>query len=336
MLILAIETSCDDTSVAVVSDGYQVLSSLVSSQNDIHSVFGGVVPEIASRAHLEKISPIFKEALKLASINLESISAIAVTIGPGLVGSLLVGISFAKGLALSLNKPILAVNHIEGHFYAPFLEYKDLGYPYLALVASGGHTGIYLIKGFRDYEAIGQTRDDAAGEAFDKVAKVLGLGYPGGVAIERFVGDFEGNIILPKPLDKEKDFSFSGLKTSVLNIIKKHHYLSLEDKKNIASSFQKTVVEILTEKTISEAVKRGVKNIVISGGVSANKLLRKRFQELTEENKINLYIPSPKYCTDNAAMIGAVGINLYEKKIFADKTISAISDWDVSEIINPN
>lgn len=333
MIVLAIETSCDDTSVAVVSEEYKVLSSIVSSQNDIHSIFGGVVPEVASRAHLEKISQVFHLALKEAGISLDDISAIAVTIGPGLVGSLLVGISFAKGLSLTLNKPILAVNHIEGHFFAPFLEYKDLTYPYLALVASGGHTGLYLVKEFRDYELIGQTRDDAAGEAFDKVAKLLGLGYPGGVAIERFVGDFDGDIIFPKPLEKEKDFSFSGLKTAVLNIVKKNRDLTEELKRNISSSFQKTVVEILTEKTVSEALKRGIKNIVISGGVSANKLLRKNFQALADKSNLKIYIPSPKYCTDNAGMIGAVGLNLLSKGIFAPETISAIADWDVSDLL---
>jgi len=333
MIVLAIETSCDDTSVAVVSEEYNVLSSIVSSQNDIHSIFGGVVPEVASRAHLEKISQVFHLALKEARISLDDISAIAVTIGPGLVGSLLVGISFAKGLSLILNKPILAVNHIEGHFFAPFLEHKDLTYPFLALVASGGHTGLYLVKEFRDYELIGQTRDDAAGEAFDKVAKLLGLGYPGGVAIERFVGDFDGDIIFPKPLEKEKDFSFSGLKTAVLNIVKKNRDLTEELKRNISSSFQKTVVEILTEKTVSEALKRGIKNIVISGGVSANKLLRKNFQALADKSNLKIYIPSPKYCTDNAGMIGAVGLNLLSKGIFAPETISAIADWDVSDLL---
>ncbi|MCX7991018.1 MAG: tRNA (adenosine(37)-N6)-threonylcarbamoyltransferase complex transferase subunit TsaD [Proteobacteria bacterium] len=332
MIILAIETSCDDTSVAVVSEGYKVLSSVVSSQNDIHGIFGGVVPEVASRAHLENISPVFNLTLKEAGISVKDIDGIAVTIGPGLVGSLLVGISFAKGLSFSLKKPLLAVNHIEGHFFAPFLEYKDLDYPYLALVASGGHTGIYLVKGFRDYELIGQTRDDAAGESFDKVAKLLGLGYPGGVAIERFVGDTSGDIDLPKPLEKERDFSFSGLKTAVLNIVKKHKDLSEDLKKNIAGSFQRTVVEILTDKTISSALNRSVGNIVISGGVSANRLLRETFQKLCLRHNLKLYIPSKKYCTDNAGMIGAVGINLMKRGIFAEPTVSAIADWDISEL----
>lgn len=326
MVVLAIETSCDDTSVAVVSNDYKVLSSIVSSQNDIHKIFGGVVPEVASRAHLENISKVFHLALKEADINLKDIDGIALTIGPGLAGSLLVGISFAKGLSFSLNKPILAVNHIEGHFFAPFIEYKDLSFPYLALVASGGHTALYIVKGLRDYELVGQTRDDAAGEAFDKVAKLLNLGYPGGVAIERFVGDYEGDIEFTKPLEKEQDFSFSGLKTAVLNIVKKQANLTEDIKKNIASSFQRTAVEILSEKTVKEALKREIKHIVISGGVSANKLLRKRLAQLAEKNNINIYIPNPKYCTDNAAMIGIVGLQLLTRNIIAPLTVSAVPD----------
>lgn len=333
MIVLAIETSCDDTSAAIVSSDNKVLSSVVSSQNDIHGIFGGVVPEVASRAHLEKISPVYHLAIEEANISASQIDGIAVTIGPGLAGSLLVGLSFAKGLSLSFKKPLLAVNHIEGHFFAPFIEYQDLEYPYLALVASGGHTALYIVKGFRNYEYAGKTRDDAAGEAFDKVAKLLGLGYPGGVAIEKFVGDYEGDIDFPKPLEKERDFSFSGLKTAVLNIVKKHNKLSEDQKMNIASSFQRTVVDILTEKTVSLALTKGIKNIVISGGVSANKLLRKRFEKLSKEHNLKIYIPSPKYCTDNAAMIGIVGVNLLSKGIIAPPTVSAIADWDITDIV---
>ncbi len=325
MLIIAIETSCDDTSVAVIADKFKVLSQVVSSQNDIHSVFGGVVPEVASRAHLENISPVFHKAITEAGIELSQIDGIAVTVGPGLAGSLLVGVSFAKGLSLSLKKPILAVNHIEGHFFAPFIEH-NITYPYIALVASGGHTALYLIKGFRNYKLLGQTRDDAAGEAFDKVAKLLGLGYPGGVAIERFAGNFSGTIEFPKPLFNEEDFSFSGLKTAVVNLVRKQENLTDEIKKDISASFQRTVVEILTEKTIREALRQGVKNIVISGGVSANRLLRKRLAEASKTYNFNVYIPSMKYCTDNAAMIGVVGLMLLERGMVADPTVSAIPD----------
>ncbi len=325
MTILAIETSCDDTSVSIVTDNFKVLSQIVSSQNQIHSIFGGVVPEVASRAHLENISAVFHQAVRVADVKLSQIDGIAVTVGPGLAGSLLVGVSFAKGLSLSLKKPLLAVNHIEGHFYAPFIEHK-IPYPFLALVASGGHTALYLIKGFRDYKLIGQTRDDAAGEAFDKVAKLLDLGYPGGVAIERFVGDFIGTIDLPRPLSNEDDFSFSGLKTAVANIVRKQVTLTEEFKKDIASSFQKTVVDILVEKTIKEALKKGIKEIVISGGVSANRLLRKNLSDAAYKHNLNIYIPSMKYCTDNAAMIGVVGLMLLQRGITAPATVSAIPD----------
>lgn len=327
MIILAVETSCDDTSCAVMADDYKLLASTVSSQNLIHEKFGGVVPEIASRRHLENITPVFNQTMTNAGLSLKDIDGICVTLGPGLVGSLLVGIMFAKGLAVSTKKPFLGINHIEGHFFAPFIGQEKPDFPYVALVASGGHTALYIVSGFRDYKLVGQTRDDAAGESFDKVAKMLGLGYPGGVAIQNVSENFDGSITLPKPLEREDDFSFSGLKTHVSNIIKKQEVLSDEFKKNMAASFQKTVVEILTTKTINAAIKAGATHVVISGGVSANRLLRKKIHEKASLNNLRVFIPPPEFCTDNAAMIGVVGHKLLSDGITTELSASAIPDW---------
>jgi N6-L-threonylcarbamoyladenine synthase len=327
MIVLAVETSCDDTSCAVIGDNYKLLSSIVSSQNLIHQKFGGVVPEIASRHHLENISPVFHQALHDAYVSKANIDGICVTLGPGLIGSLLVGIMFAKGLAVSMNKPFFGVNHIEGHFFASLLGESKPDFPFIALVASGGHTSLYLVNGMRKYKRLGQTRDDAAGECFDKVAKLLNLGYPGGPAIQNTAGETEGTIPLPKPMEREDDFSFSGLKTHVLNITKKHGSLSPEFVKDMAASFQKTVVEILTEKTINSAINNGVSRIVIAGGVSANNLLRKTIQKKASKHGIKVFMPSMELCTDNAAMIGAVGHYFLSEGIITPLSASAIPDW---------
>lgn len=327
MNILAIETSCDDTSCAVITDNYKLLSLNISSQNDIHSNFGGVVPEIASRQHLKMLPIVFQKTLQDAKITIKDIDGICVTIGPGLVGSLLVGLMFAKGLSLANKKPFFAVNHIEGHFFASFLEEKKPDFPFIALVASGGHTALYLVNGFRNYKIIGQTRDDAAGEAFDKVAKLLDIGYPGGVAIEKFAEGISGSINLPYPLEKENDFSFSGLKTAVLTIVKKTNKISNDFKKELCASFQQTVVKILVDKTIRACKKYKVKNIVISGGVASNKLLRQEIAKSANMENLEVFIPEKKFCTDNAGMIGVVGYHFISNGIETDLSISAIPDW---------
>jgi len=329
MLVLAVETSCDDTSTALVDDEFKLLAYTVSSQNQFHERFGGIVPEIAARKHLENITYVLKDTLEKANKNLNDIDGVCCTLGPGLVGSLLVGVMFAKTVAQSLKLPFFGVNHIEGHFFAPFLEKNKPSFPYTALVASGGHTAIYFVNGFREYELYGQTRDDAAGEAFDKVAKILGLGYPGGPAIQQLAGDTAGEIELPSPLLKEKDFSFSGLKTAVLNIAKKNQPLSEDFKVSLAASFQKKVVEILVEKTVSAAKYYKTKDIVVAGGVSANRLLRAEFEKRSREENLNIYIPSFDFCTDNAAMIGVVGQYFLSKGVTTPLSVSAIPDWTI-------
>lgn len=329
MLVLAVETSCDDTSTALIEDEFKLLAYTISSQNQYHERFGGIVPEIAARKHLENITYVLKDTLEKSNKELSDIDGVCCTLGPGLVGSLLVGVMFAKGIAQSLKKPFFGVNHIEGHFFAPFLERKRPSFPFTALVASGGHTAIYLVKGFRDYELYSQTRDDAAGESFDKVAKILGLGYPGGPAIQELAGDFVGDIELPTPLLRERDFSFSGLKTAALNLTKKNQPLSDSFKTNLAASFQRKVVEILVEKTILAAKLYGTDDIVVSGGVSANKMLRAVFEKRCKDESINLFIPTFNFCTDNAAMIGIVGHYFLSKGITTPLSVSAMPDWSI-------
>ncbi len=330
--ILAIETSCDETAAAVLKDGRQVLSSIVGFQWDIHRRHGGVVPELACRRHIEIIYPITEEAIKKAGITLNNLDAIAVTSGPGLIGALLVGVSFAKALSYSLNVPLVSVNHLEGHLWAISLE-KRISKPFIGLVVSGGHTNIYIVEDIGKYKLLGSTLDDAAGEAFDKVARILGLGFPGGPAIERY--GLNGNpeaVSFPRPLLKRTgvDFSFSGMKTAVLSYVRgmfdvRHvddipQALEGKDqfKADVAASFQQAVVDVIVSKTISAAKKTGINRIVISGGVACNKLLRERMKSDGEKHGIKVYIPSPQYCTDNAAMIAWVGYRYYKKGIFAD------------------
>lgn len=303
--VLGIDTSCDDTSASVVVNGERILSNVVSSQAEIHKKYGGIVPELASRRHIEMIWPVVDEALSKAGITLDDIDVIAVCYGPGLIGSLLVGCGFAKAMGYVKKIPIVAVNHLEGHIFSVFLESKP-DFPFLSLIVSGGHTSLYIVNGFGQYIELGRTRDDAAGEAYDKVAKLLGLGYPGGPIIDKLAK--EGN---PRAFDFPRayvpesfDFSFSGLKTAVKLAIQKGIDLRSED---ITASFQSAVVDVLVRKVEWAIVKKGIKRVALSGGVSANSELRKRMKEMAEEREIELYLPSIQFCTDNAAMIAVAG-----------------------------
>lgn len=311
MLTLAIETSCDETSCAVVKDGREVLSNIISSQIEIHKKFGGVVPEIASRKHIESINNILQEALDTAGVSFKDLDLISVTQGPGLVGALLVGLSTAKALAYGLNVPIIGVNHIEGHVCANFIEHKSLEPPFTCLIVSGGHTYLVQANGYTDYELVGRTRDDAAGEAFDKVARSIGLPYPGGPHIDKLarLGNNEA-IHFPRVIIDEQtyDFSFSGLKTAVLNHINQAGQKGEEIKKeDIAASFQQAVLDVLVDKTFRLAKDRNSDKIVIAGGVAANEGLRELMEQRGKKEGIDIFYPSRILCTDNAAMIGAAG-----------------------------
>ena len=307
--ILAIESSCDETSAAVVVNGREVLSNIIASQIDTHKKFGGVVPEVASRMHIEVINSVVSEALKVANKTLDDIDAIAVTYGPGLVGALLVGLQYAKGLAYSLKKPLIGVNHIEGHISANFIEHKDLKPPFVCLVVSGGHTFIVHVKDYGNYEIIGETRDDAAGEAYDKVARSLGLGYPGGPKIDKL--SKEGNedaIKFPRANfhDNTLDFSFSGVKSAVLNYLNKMEMKNEKiNKADVAASFQKAVVGVLTDNVIKTCKIKKIDKIAIAGGVASNSALRESLIKEGKKRNINVLFPSPILCTDNAAMIGS-------------------------------
>jgi len=306
MRLLTIESSCDETAAAVVQDGVTVLSNIIASQEAVHAPFGGVVPELASRKHLEVISSVIEEALSRASQSLDAIDGIAVTQGPGLAGALLVGISVAKAIAYARNLPLVGIHHIEGHLFAVLLE-NTVAFPFIALVVSGGHTHLYRVDGYGRYRTLGQTRDDAAGEAFDKVAKILGLPYPGGSVIDRLAsfGDPDG-VRLPRPLlrDGSCNFSFSGLKTAVLQSIRKNPVdgegQALHD---LCASFQAAVCEVLVEKTRAALRETGITRLVVAGGVACNSGLRKGMSRLSEETGVELFIPSPILCTDNAAML---------------------------------
>ncbi|MDO5039520.1 tRNA (adenosine(37)-N6)-threonylcarbamoyltransferase complex transferase subunit TsaD [Clostridium sp.] len=308
-LILAIESSCDETSAAVVRNGREVLSNIIASQIDTHKKFGGVVPEVASRMHTEVINGVVKEALEEANVTLDDIDAIGVTYGPGLVGALLVGLQYAKGLAMATNKPLIGVNHIEGHISANYIQHKDLKPPFVSLVVSGGHTFIVYVKDYGKYEVIGQTRDDAAGEAYDKVARAIGLGYPGGPKIDKLAK--EGNkdaIKFPRAKfhDDTLDFSFSGLKSAVLNYINKAKMKNEEIvPADIAASFQNAVVEVLKDNVFETCKKKHLDKIAIAGGVASNSALREALIEEGNKKGIKILFPAPILCTDNAAMIGS-------------------------------
>jgi len=321
MFILGIDTSCDDTSASVVEDGTRILSNIVSTQHEIHRRYGGIVPELASRRHIEMILPVVDEAMRTAGVGFGDISCIAVCHGPGLIGSLLVGVCFAKSLSFVHRIPLVAVNHLEGHIFSIFLEESRPGYPFISLVASGGHTNIYRVEAPGLYIELSRTRDDAAGEAFDKVAKLLGLGYPGGPAIEGLARMGEaGSIHFPRANIKGSlDFSFSGLKTAVLNYLKKRPDAKKED---VAAGFQAAVVDMLVDRTIQLAKMEGVKEISLSGGVSANGLLREVIQQRCRQEGIRVFLPSTPLCTDNAAMIASAGFYRFKMGDLADLSLN--------------
>jgi len=333
--ILAIETSCDETAAAVVRNGREVLSNIISSQIEIHKIYGGVVPEIASRRHIEKINHVIEEALNEAKIALDEIDAIGVTYGPGLVGALLVGVATAKAISFAKKKPLIGVHHIEGHVSANYIENKQLEPPFLCLIVSGGHTHLVLVRDYGVYEIIGKTRDDAAGEAFDKVARAIGLGYPGGPKIDKLAK--EGNsraIVFPRAHIEGApyDFSFSGLKTAVLNYLNtcemKHEEVNLAD---VAASFQETVVDVLVSKTIQAAKDFGMNKVAIAGGVAANSALQRAMAAACSEHGLFYFHPSPVYCTDNAAMIGAAAYYEYIKGRFSGLDLNAVPNLKIGE-----
>ncbi len=315
ILILGIESSCDETAAAVVKNGCEVLSNVISSQIDIHTLYGGVVPEIASRRHIEKINQVIEEAMLQAQVDLADIDAVSVTYGPGLVGALLVGVGAAKALAYAAGKPLVGVHHIEGHIAANYIEHPDLEPPFLCLVVSGGHTHLVQVKEYGTFEVIGCTHDDAAGEAFDKVARAIGLGYPGGPKIDKTAKEGDANAIefpRAKIAGSEFDFSFSGVKSAVLNYLNQCEMKGQKvNTADVAASFQKAVVDVLVSRAVAAAQKLGEKRIAVAGGVAANSSLRKTMQEECGKAGIALYYPSPVFCTDNAAMIAVQGYHEY-------------------------
>ena len=335
VLILAIESSCDETAAAVVRNGRDVLSNVIFSQIDLHTVYGGVVPEIASRKHIEKINQVIEEALKKAEVTLDDITAIAVTYGPGLVGALLVGVSAAKAISFATGKPLIGVHHIEGHISANFIENKELEPPFVCLVVSGGHSHLVIVKDYGEYEIVGRTRDDAAGEAFDKVARAIGLGYPGGPKIDKV--SKEGNpdaIHFPRAKvdENEYDFSFSGLKSAVLNYLNSCQMKGEEIcQADVAASFQKAVIEVLVGHAMHAVDEYGYKKFAIAGGVASNSSLRAAFEKECEKKDVEFYHPSPVYCTDNAAMIGTAAYYEYRKGVRSGMDLNAVPNLKLGE-----
>ena len=329
MIVLGIETSCDETAAAVLEGGRKVLSSIVASQDDVHAPYGGVVPELASRRHLAVVGPVVRRALEAAGLGLCDLDGIAVTQGPGLVGSLLIGCAVAKAIAYARGLPLVGVNHLEGHIYAAFLEAEPPSFPFLALVVSGGHTALYVAREAGRYERIGQTRDDAAGEAFDKVAKLLGLGYPGGPLIERVsAGGNAAAIAFPtaQMSDGSPDFSFSGLKTAVSLHVRRAGPLEAAQVADVAASFQATVVKALVRETVRAAHRLGIGRVVLTGGVAANRALREALAAACAEHDWHLHVPSRRLCTDNAAMIAAAGHDRLAAGERAPLTMNAVPD----------
>ncbi len=333
--ILGIESSCDETAAAVVVNGREVLSNVIYSQVPTHTLYGGVVPEIASRQHVDKINQVIRKALSDADTRLEDLDAIAVTYGPGLVGPLLVGVGAAKAIAYAKNIPLVGVNHIEGHISANYVDNKDLEPPFMCLVASGGHSHIVMVKDYGEYEIVGRTHDDAAGEAFDKVARAIGLGYPGGPKVDKIAR--EGNphaIEFPRAVVDgcPYDFSFSGLKSAVLNYLNgaemKHEEVNKAD---VAASFQQAVIDVLTDHTIKAAKDHGLKQVALAGGVAANSGLRESFRAAAEANGMKYYNPSMILCTDNGAMIGSAGYFEYMKGVRSDITLNANPNLKIGE-----
>ena len=334
-IILGIETSCDETSAAVVADGRKVLSNVIATQVNLHAEYGGVVPELASRKHVESVIPVIDKACRDAGVELRELDAVGVTYGPGLVGALLVGLSAAKAIAFSLGKPLIGVNHIDGHICSNYIAHRELEPPFICLVASGGHSHIVNVADYRKTVVLGRTRDDAAGEAFDKIARVLGLGYPGGPKVEKKA--VEGNpqaFNFPRVKFRESpyDFSFSGLKTAVINTVhqfrQKNEQVPVED---ICASFQKAVVDVLVDNTVEAALKTKTKTVCLAGGVAANSFLRESFEKACSDAGIKLFYPPLKLCTDNAAMIASSAYFSYIENDFAPETLNAIPGLDLGE-----
>lgn len=335
--ILAIESSCDETAASVVENGRTVLSNVISSQIELHKLYGGVVPEIASRKHIEKINQVIEEALKDAGLTLDDMDAIGVTYGPGLVGALLVGVAEAKAIAYAKKLPLVGVHHIEGHVSANYIENAELEPPFLCLIVSGGHTHLVIVKNYGEFEILGRTRDDAAGEAFDKVARAIGLGYPGGPKIDKL--SKEGNsqaIVFPKGKvsDCKYDFSFSGVKSAVLNYINSAQMKGQEiNRADLAASFQKSVVDVLVEHTMEAAKDYKMDKIAIAGGVASNSTLRKAMENACKNNGFKFFHPSPIFCTDNAAMIGAAAYYEYIKGVRHGWDLNAVPNLKLGEKI---
>ena len=332
IITLSIESSCDETAVAVLKNGREVLANIVSTQIELHKKFVGVVPEVASRKHIENIDAVYQEALDTAGIKAEDIDHIAVTYGPGLVGALLVGLSYAKALAFTLGVPLVGVNHMQGHINANYIQHKDLKPPFITLVVSGGHTHLVEVKDYQNYEILGRTRDDASGEAFDKISRAMGLGYPGGPIIDKLAK--QGNkhaIEFPRAyLDDSYDFSFSGLKSAVLNYLNaqkmKKQEIVVED---VAASFQEAVVEVLSTKAVNAAEEKGYKTIALSGGVAANSALREKITQMANEKGIEIKFPGLDLCTDNAAMIGCAGYHNFINGKIDDMSLNAVPNLKI-------
>ena len=328
IIILGIESSCDETSVAIVKNGREVLSNVINSQIKIHEEYGGVVPEIASRCHTEVINQVVKEALKEANVTLDDIDCIATTYGPGLVGALLVGVSYAKGLSMATGKPLLGVNHIEGHIAANYINHLDLEPPFLCMLMSGGNTQLVLVKDYTEFEVLGKTRDDAIGEAFDKVARVIGLGYPGGPKIDKLAKEGTPSIDLPITHMDNMDFSFSGIKTAVINLNHKDPNINKAD---LALSFEKAATDMLENNILKAINETKVKKIVLAGGVSANSYIRERLDKLAEKENLKMYYPELKLCTDNAAMIASSGYYHFIKGEQSDLSLNAVPNLKLGE-----
>lgn len=333
---MAIESSCDETACAIIKNGHEICANVVSTQIKIHEKFGGVVPEVASRKHLEYIDIVIEEALSESGYTLDELDAVAVTMGPGLIGALLVGLSTAKGLAYAINKPLIGVHHIEGHIYANFLAHQDITLPCICLVVSGGHTNIVKISEHGSYQIFGQTVDDAAGEAYDKVARAIGLGYPGGPKIDKLAK--EGNpkaIQFPRAkLDQPLNFSFSGLKSAVLNYLNQAEMKQEAiNRADVAASFQDSVVDVLCDHTMKAMEETGITTLLLAGGVSANSRLRERIDELCVKNGYKLYYPPLSLCTDNAAMIGAAAAYKYARNEFSGYNLNAVAQLPFSDYV---
>ena len=327
ILVLGIESSCDETSVAIVKNGREVLSNVIDTQIKIHEKFGGVVPEIASRNHIEAISRVAKKALEDANKTFEDIDVIAPTYGPGLVGALLVGVSYARGLAFALNKPLVGVNHLEGHISANYITHPDLEPPFLCMLTSGGNTQIVYVKDYCEMEVLGKTRDDAIGEAFDKVARVVELGYPGGPKVDKLAQQGQATINFPKTHFENLDFSFSGIKTAVINL---HHKEPDIKKEDLCMSFEKAVTEVLIENITKAIEQTEIKKVVLAGGVSANTHIRSEFEKL-EEKGIKIYMPDLKLCTDNAAMIASAGYYRFLHGDLSENTLNAVPNLKIGD-----